>query len=289
MKDDGLIREIGAVFDTRRLGYQSTLVAMKIEPSRLREAAAVVNRHPGVSHNYERKDDFNLWFTLAVPSGASLDGAVRDLHHAAGSLGTLNLPALRVFKIGVKFCFSEGGVRAESLLRGENKLSEPHLPLAREDIEFIRKFQVEFPMVPHPYEVLAGQKGRPEDGFIGKARQMLEKGYVRRVCALIDHRKAGFSGNAMAVWQVPAGKEASVGEELAHFPEVSHCYWRKTTKEWPYPIYSMIHMHKVEEACTIIDKMKPIVVECNCKIVLGLREFKKVRMRYFNDHPAKRL
>jgi len=289
MKDDGLIREIGAVFDARRLGYQSTLVAMKIEPSRLREAAAVVNRHPGVSHNYERKDDFNLWFTLAVPSAEDLEAAVLGLHEAAGSLRTLNLPALKVYKIGVRFRFSEEGVKSVSEAGAGSPVKMAASPLPPEDVGFVRAFQEEFPLVLNPYRAIAEKNSIREEALFEKAREMREKGCLRRVGALIDHRKAGFTENILAVWQVPDESLDEVGRKLGAFPEVSHCYWRKITKEWPYPIYSMIHMCKVEEVCEIIYKMKSAVGECSCKIVPGLREFKKVRMRYFDDYPAKRL
>ena len=100
-KTDGLIREIIATFDTRRLGYHSALVAMQTDPTRADEAAKVVNEHPGVSHNYLREDSYNLWFTLAVPTGSRLgvSGTVAVLERLVGSKATLVLPSLRMFKL----------------------------------------------------------------------------------------------------------------------------------------------------------------------------------------------
>src|SRR5688500_3346113 len=66
LKRDGIIRQISAHFDTRSLGYRSCLVAARVRPERIDDAAAVVSAHPGVSQNYRRNNDFNLWFTIAV-------------------------------------------------------------------------------------------------------------------------------------------------------------------------------------------------------------------------------
>ncbi|MDD4890885.1 MAG: AsnC family transcriptional regulator, partial [Phycisphaerae bacterium] len=67
LKRDGVIRQICAIFDTPSLGYRSSLVAGRVAPDRVSDAAAIVSRHPGVTHNYRRNHDYNLWFTLAVP------------------------------------------------------------------------------------------------------------------------------------------------------------------------------------------------------------------------------
>jgi len=72
LKKIGVLRQLSAIFDTRRLGYKSSLVAMEIDSDKLEYVANQINRHPGVSHNYERDHQFNLWFTLAVPPGSDL-------------------------------------------------------------------------------------------------------------------------------------------------------------------------------------------------------------------------
>ena len=72
MKENGLIRQINAIFDTRRLGYKSALIAFAVKPEKLDFVANEVNKHPGVSHNYERNHEFNMWFTLAVPPDSEM-------------------------------------------------------------------------------------------------------------------------------------------------------------------------------------------------------------------------
>jgi DNA-binding Lrp family transcriptional regulator len=91
-KDAGVLRQLSAIFDTRALGYSSALVAAKIDPDRVDDAAAVISRHPGVSHNYKRNHAYNLWYTLAVPPGDDIDEHLEVLHRESGSLVTRKLP-----------------------------------------------------------------------------------------------------------------------------------------------------------------------------------------------------
>src|SRR5215468_10742105 len=65
VKELGVLRQLSAILDTRALGYNSSLVAAKIDAGRVDEAAAVISEHPGVSHNYKRNHAFNLWYTIA--------------------------------------------------------------------------------------------------------------------------------------------------------------------------------------------------------------------------------
>ena len=88
VKDAGVLRQLSAIFDTRALGYTSALVAAKVDPDRIDDAAAVVSKHPGVSHNYKRNHAYNLWYTVAVPPGDSLQEHVDVLHRTSGSLVT---------------------------------------------------------------------------------------------------------------------------------------------------------------------------------------------------------
>lgn len=103
LTDEGIVRQISAIFDSRRLGYKSTLVAMKAPADHLDDVAAKVSAHPGVSHNYARNHDYNLWFTITVAPGQQPAGAVAALAQAVGVKDFITLPALRTFKIGVSF------------------------------------------------------------------------------------------------------------------------------------------------------------------------------------------
>ena len=103
MVDGGVIRRIGANFTSRKLGYTSTLCAARVEPESLEQFVAVVNRYPGVTHNYLRRHRYNVWFTLIAESEERLDQILAEISRASEVVEILSLPAQEVFKIKVDF------------------------------------------------------------------------------------------------------------------------------------------------------------------------------------------
>ena len=103
MKRAGLIRRLGASFDSRKLGFKSTLVGMKVPAKRLKRVISIVNKYEGVTHNYLREDKFNLWFTLIAPSQEAIESILHQIRGKSGIDEILNLPAKRLFKISVNF------------------------------------------------------------------------------------------------------------------------------------------------------------------------------------------
>ncbi|MDN5347793.1 MAG: siroheme decarboxylase [Clostridia bacterium] len=110
LKEKGIIRRIGAVFDLRRLGYTSTLCALKVPPEKLKEAAAVVNSYTGVTHNYLREHEYNMWFTLIGPSRQKLEEIMAEIKARTGIEDLLELPAEKFYKIRVNFDLNDGEV-----------------------------------------------------------------------------------------------------------------------------------------------------------------------------------
>ena len=103
MAEAGIIRRLGANFTSRKLGYTSTLVAARVTPESLDHFVAVVNRYPGVTHNYLRRHRFNVWFTLIAESEERLNGILEEISAASEVAEILSLPAQEVFKIKVDF------------------------------------------------------------------------------------------------------------------------------------------------------------------------------------------
>ena len=104
LRRTNVVRQISAIFDTRRLGYKTTLVAMAFPPDALHDAALIINEHPGVSHNYAREGSYyNLWFTLAVVPDDNLEETVNGMAARTGALQHRLMPTIRFFKIGVNF------------------------------------------------------------------------------------------------------------------------------------------------------------------------------------------
>lgn len=105
LKEVGIIRRIGASFSARAVGFTSTLCAARVPREKIEEFVAVVNSHPGVTHNYEREGDYNIWFTLIAPSKKKIHQILAEISRKTGVEEILNLPALKTFKIAVDFNF----------------------------------------------------------------------------------------------------------------------------------------------------------------------------------------
>jgi DNA-binding Lrp family transcriptional regulator len=286
LKQQRIIRQISAIFDTRSLGYTSSLVAMRVRPEHLDAAAVAVNAHPGVSHNYQRNHAFNLWFTLAVPPTSSLEWTVDRLHEMVEAESTRILPTLRLFKIGLQLDMEgkSGTDREES---GDSGYSEARRPSAGRaglrplDIAAIRELQIDIPLTPEPFRPMAERLGITEETLFAIARHLQAQGYLRRMAAVLYHREAGFGANAMGVWVVPQERAEEVGTIMGSFRGVSHCYLRPTYPDWPYSIFTMVHGQTPEDCQAVIDAVSEATGIREYALLYSTREYKKVRLQYF--------
>jgi len=103
LKDAGIIRRIGGNFTPHALGFVSTLCAAKVPTAKISRFAQIVNRYPGVTHNYRRENSFNVWFTFIAPSMAEIEANLKQIAAETGVTDILNLPATKVFKIKAEF------------------------------------------------------------------------------------------------------------------------------------------------------------------------------------------
>lgn len=282
-EEEKVIRQISAIFDTKSLGYKSTLVAMKFEEGDLDAGAEVINQHPGVSHNYKRNADFNLWFTIAVPPKDSLEAHIRRLHELSGSKRTLILPTLRLFKIGVKLDLTgkESKEEAADEIYDESRRRQAAPDLSETEIEAIRRLQEDLPLAETPYQLLSQEMGVGEEELFKVLRSFQARGYLRRLAAILHHRRAGFAANAMVVWEIPKEKLGSIGPEFAKFREVSHCYERPIFPDWPYSIYTMVHGAKVADCEAMVARMEEKIGKWPHLNLYSTKEYKKVRLKYF--------
>jgi DNA-binding Lrp family transcriptional regulator len=282
-KRQKIVRQIGGIFDTRSLGYKSSLVAMRVRPEHVDRAAQVVNGHPGVSHNYRRDHAFNLWFTVAVPPASDLAWTVERLHAMAGAESTRVLPTLRLFKIGVQLDMegSTGAERAEAAYSDARRPAAGRDGLRPVDIAVIRELQEDMPLVPQPYAPMAGRIGIPEEEFLVVAAHLKAQGYMRRMAAVLHHREAGFRANAMGVWVVPADRAEDVGRIMGSFKGVSHCYLRPTYPDWPYNIFTMVHGQDAKGCQEVIDAIARATGIAEYALLYSTKEYKKIRLRYF--------
>ncbi|MFO8075818.1 MAG: AsnC family transcriptional regulator [Actinomycetota bacterium] len=305
LREDRVIRQVSAIFDTAALGYGSTLVATAVAPERLEAAAEVVSGHPGVSHNYERDHRFNLWWTLAVPPGQDLRAHVGALHRLAGASSTRVLPSLRRYKLGVRLqtdaqtggrptrqaapadtASAPTGRDAAKPPAGPPRGGDGARPLSDEEVAAVVALQEDLPCEPTPFATLATRHGVREAALLATGEALRTEGVMRRFAAVLHHRRAGFGANAMSVWEVPADEVDAYGERLAAVEAVSHCYRRPTYPDWPYALFGMLHATSEEALLAAVESFRRDSGLERYDLLRSVREFKKVRVRYFDPSHA---
>jgi DNA-binding Lrp family transcriptional regulator len=289
--DERIIREITPIFDTRALGYESMLVAAKVDAEHPQRAAQIVNSHPGVSHNYLRTHDFNLWFTIATPpdSRLGLAGTLDVLMRETGAESMRQLPTLTLFKINMNLEMEKGTDALAAAVEAAAPRELEAQPYDERDVAVIRALQGPMEPVERPYDEAAEEVGIGAEELLGHLRGMADRKLLRRVAAILFHRRAGFSANGMGVWKVPEDEIMETGRRMASFRGISHCYQRPTYEDWPYSVFTMAHGRSKEECDAILDS---IAEECGMDpddraTLYSSTEYKKIRLHYFTDEYAR--
>lgn len=280
------IRQISAICDTKALGYKSSLVAARIAPEKLDEMAKVFNQHPGITHNYKRNHDFNLWFTIAVPPNSrfGLEKSVEILGQMAEVESIRILPTLKLYKIGVQLDVkkeSEANAKAAPTYTEEMRQAAMNMELTDRDIDAIRELQKDLEITSRPFDALAANANMTTDELLGHAHKLVERGQMRRFSAVLNHRKAGFRANGMGVWNVPEEKVNEMGLKMGSFRAVSHCYLRPTYPDWNYNIFTMVHGRDMEECESILQAIEDETGITDRITLYSTKEYKKTRVSYF--------
>ncbi|HEY7618633.1 MAG TPA: Lrp/AsnC family transcriptional regulator [Solirubrobacteraceae bacterium] len=284
--DHRIIRQVTPIYDTRALGYGSMLVAARIDPEHPWRAAKIVNSHPGVSHNYLRNHDFNMWFTIAVEEDSvlGLDGTLEVLQRLTGAESIRQLPTLKLFKIRMDLELVGGTEDLAKAAVAEDPVELEKQPYDELDKAVIRATQGDLPVVSEPYAPAAAELGMTVDALVEHLGGMTDRGLLRRVAAILFHRRAGFSANGMGVWKVPDDRVLDVGPRMAAYRGISHCYQRPTYADWPYSIFTMAHGRSKDECDAILDAIAAENPEIEDRATLySSTEFKKIRLLYFTD------
>jgi DNA-binding Lrp family transcriptional regulator len=283
--DDRIIRQVTPIYDTRAFGYGSMLVAAKIDPEHPWRAAKAVNAHPGVSHNYLRTHDFNMWFTIAVEedSQLGLQGTLDVLQRETGAESIRQLPTLTLFKIRMDLDVEGTTQDLAKAVTAEAPRELERKPFDELDVAVVRATQGDLPVVSEPYAAAAAQLGMDVDALLAHLEGMVGRGLLRRVAAILFHRRAGFSANGMGVWKVPEDRILEVGARMAAFRGISHCYQRPTYPDWPYSVFTMAHGRSKEECDAILDAIAEETGITERATLYSSTEFKKIRLQYFTD------
>jgi siroheme decarboxylase len=289
--DQRIIREITPIFDTRALGYSSMLVAAKVDPEHPHRAAKVINSHPGVSHNYLRTHEFNLWFTIATApdSKLGLQGTLDVLQRLTGAESIRQLPTLTLFKINMNLEMERGTDALASSVEAAPPRGLSPQPYDELDIAVIRALQGPMEVAERPYDAAAAEAGMSTEDFLAHLRGMVHRKLLRRVAAILYHRRAGFSANGMGVWRVPEDRVLETGRRMAAVRGISHCYQRPTYPDWPYSVFTMAHGRSKDECDAILDSIADEhgLHGDDRAVLYSSTEFKKVRLHYFVDDYAR--
>ena len=289
--DERIIREITPIFDTRALGYESMLVAAKVDSEHPHRAAKIINSHPGVSHNYLRTHEFNLWFTIATPpdSELGLQGSLDVLQALTGAESIRQLPTLKLFKINMNLEMEKGTEALAAAAEAATPRELERQPYDETDIAVIRALQGPMAVADRPYDEAASEAGMSTDELLDHLRGMVDRKILRRVAAILYHRRAGFSANGMGVWKVPEDRILEAGTRMAAVRGISHCYERPTYADWPYSVFTMAHGRSKEECDAILQSIadEHDLHGDDRAVLYSSTEYKKIRLHYFTDEYAR--
>ena len=282
---DRIIRQVTPIFDTRVLGYSSMLVAAKVDAENPHRAAKIVNSHPGVSHNYLRNHDFNMWFTIATEpdSKLGLQGTLDVLQELTGAESVRQLPTIKLFKIRMDLEMEKGTKDLAAMGVAQDPIEPDPIEPTELDVAVIRALQGDMPVVSEPYAPAAAEVGISQDELLAQLESMRDRKALRRVAAILYHRRAGFSANGMGVWAVPEERIMEVAPLMASFRGISHCYQRPTYEDWHYSVFTMAHGRSKEECDAILESIARETGVEDRRTLYSSTEFKKIRLLYFTD------
>ncbi len=282
LKEKGIIRFLGPIFDPPSLGYNSTLCAISV-PENIEEAAVeFINSHPGVTHNYKRTSHYNMWFTLTLPPEHSTKEHLNAISRALGDVPSIHLPAQEVFKIGVVLSMEDGkNFRTKTGITSSSQNRKKSTNLSYDERKAVIALQHGLPLCSRPFAELAEKYKLDERFLISSLKNFLEQGIARRCAAVLRPHRAGYKINAMLVWNMPDDDARSAGRALAEMKCVTHCYLRARDKDWRYNLYAMTHFKTEDELEQFTKKMCSSLGMGAPEILKTVKEWKKTRIEFF--------
>lgn len=275
--DKKVIRRIGAVVEHCAIGSVGTLVTAHVEDDNLVAVIEAVNSLQAVSHNYLRKHYYNIWFTLQSESQKKIDLTLSKL---SSQLGTdfHSLPVERVFKLDARFdAQSEGEFLLENVKR--RILGAKAIKLNKTQERILTALQEGISVVSEPFNALSEGETSVKE-VLKVIRRLIAGGVIRRLGAVVDHRKLGFTANVLFACRVDGDKIIEAGQQLAGLRIVSHCYQRRPFEGWPYNLFAMMHGTSLGEIQRAIDSFLESEKIDAFALLPTVRELKKQPARF---------
>lgn len=304
LRSSGVIRRIGGVYDTKRLGLVSRLCAGKIptvatgaaDDSALEQFATAVMGVSAITHNYVRSHDYNVWFTVIAENETALQAVIDKLCSETKLRDVHSMPAKRMFKINTVMgrktspVDSAGGLPGltEGVSAQQSRLGVA--VLAESDKTRIRLLSGNLPHSLTPFTDLFRdvlQDGNMNlAGVLAQANDDLAAKRMRRFGAVLRHQQAGYSCNAMVCFDVSCSSVVDVsraGALLAANPHVSHCYERPPFEGFPYNVYAMFHAQSEAELRNFVAEAVDSLGKPDFAVLHSVRELKKTSYKYFSE------
>ena len=278
---EGTARRFGAVFDSRHLGYGSTLCAVDVPAHDLERVAALFMPIPGVTHCYEREGQPNLWFTMTAPADR-LQAELQSLGQALAPYALLDLPALKRFKVEVVLDAHKGhDPRAGQPREPESGAALKPPALGEREQDLVRMLQGNLLVSADPFAAVADALGWDHGELLTLLQDWKQQGILRRVGVILRHRKAGFTANGMCIWDVPDEDVDRAGRALAANPEVTHCYERPRWEGFQYNLFAMVHARERQITQAIFERLSQQTGSDDGNVLISVREFKKTSPVFF--------
>lgn len=271
LRKSGVIRRLGGVYDSRRLGYISRLCTGVVSEDKLEGFAAAVDKIPAITHNYVRSHAYNVWFTVIARSEFEIQETVRGLEAETALHDAHVLSASKMFKINTVMKAASGQATESKVVdKLDSKGAEPFVPEAK-DRRRINLLCQDIPHTKTPFSDLGID--------VAEIRGDLDQKIMRRFGAVLRHQQAGFDANAMVCLAVADTERA--GMLLAENPHVSHCYERSPFEGFPYNVYAMFHGQSEAELEQSICSALSALNGPDHAVLTSLKELKKTSFVYF--------
>lgn len=283
LKGMGIIRRICALVNYRALGMISTLVTAHVPDENIKEVAEAINSLEYVSHNYRRNHYYNLWFTLQAKTPTDIKVILTNLSGRFG-IDFYSLPVKHVFKLDVRFD-AEDDRGQKSEVTGQKNLSlrenmySVFCLLSSVQKRILSKLQDDLQLTAEPFDLLCGE-GLSREDVLRIIKELIDKGVIHRIAAVVDHRKLGFVANVLFAGQVPQDRIIEAGQRLARFGIISHCYERETFENWPYNLFAMMHARNMGQIQHVINKFVEAEKIDSYQLLPTVTELKKRPVKY---------
>jgi DNA-binding Lrp family transcriptional regulator len=287
LSSDGVIRKLRTILNGQKVGgCASTLMAMRVPAEKMEKVVSIVNEYMSVTHNYQREHDYNLWFTVTTCGGKDLRSTVEEIKGRTGipESDVLDLPTTRVFKVDVRFKFTDfkddsdrNGIGIPKERTKMNKDDEPD----ETDQAILRAAQGGIPVVKEPFAGIAREAGISQDEVIARLKRLISNGVIKRLGISINQRKVGIVANAVVAWRVPQEQVERVGKILSSYKEVTHCYERVTIPgKWEHSLFTVIHGYNRESVEEMAKRLSEVVGISDYLVLFSNEQFKRTSVMH---------